>query len=267
MPVAPSRVHATAPAAHAPTLAPPVTPLPAAGATPHFAVANANINVRSGPGTAYPVIGALRQDEIHEIIGRNPGGDWWQFAYRAQKGWVSKDLVTANTPSSQVAVVASVPSVAAGPSPTATLTVGATVLSPTAMPGVGLPAPEIRQPACGKPFDPGGQAGVHFDWDWNGPPLTDNQGFEVRIWREDQPEHYGATGPVPATFHYFYSGRGRDSKQMSGGFADVNVWETYAAQQGGPGRYFWTVALVQISPYSRIGPEATPCPLQLSLKP
>ena len=46
---APAGVRATAPAKPAPTLAPPVTPLPADG-TPRFTVANANINVRSGPG-------------------------------------------------------------------------------------------------------------------------------------------------------------------------------------------------------------------------
>ena len=143
---------------------------------------------------------------------------------------------------------------------------GATVVPPTESPAVGLPAPETRSPCYNKPFDPGGQARVHFWWDWYGPPLTDNQGFEVRIWREDQPEHYGATGPVPATYYYVWGG-GRGSRQIPGGAVDVNVWETYAARQGGPGRYYWTVAVVQIDPYTRIGPEAVPCPLQLSVKP
>lgn len=90
-------------------------------------------------------------------------------------------------------------------------------------------------------------AQVTFSWDWSGPALTANQGFEVRVWREDQPDHYGAAAPVVVNT------------------ATIDLAGAYGVQQGGNGRYFWTVALIELSPYRRIGPEAAPRQLQIDL--
>jgi hypothetical protein len=81
---------------------------------------------------------------------------------------------------------------------------------------------------------------MRFEWSWSGPALEPNQAFEVRLWRQDHPEHYGAAAPV------------------SGTAADIDVGGAYGVQQGGTGSYFWTVALVQRDPYVRLGPEAPP---------
>lgn len=67
-----------------------------------------------------------------------------------------------------------------------------------------------------------------------------NQGFEVRIWKDEQPDHYGATGPVTTTSARF------------------DVSGAYGVQRGGSGRYYWTVAVVQVNPYQHLGPEAPP---------
>jgi hypothetical protein len=99
-----------------------------------------------------------------------------------------------------------------------------------------LPAPAL----IGPPDGVSASGPMRFEWTWSGPALNPNQGFEVRVWRQDQPEHYGAAAPVSETS------------------ATINVGGTYGVQQGGTGSYFWTVALVQRDPYVRLGPEAPP---------
>lgn len=114
---------------------------------------------------------------------------------------------------------------------------------PTAVPvvppptrAVSYPAPALLAPADGATA--GDQ--VTFSWSWAGPPPAANQGFEVRLWREGQPDHYGAAEPTDATS------------------TTINIFSSYAVTIGDRGQYFWTVALVQREPYTRIGPEAPP---------
>ncbi len=113
---------------------------------------------------------------------------------------------------------------------------------PVAPPPAGLPAPTLVSPTSGS----AASGRTTFAWNWNGPALTENQGFEVRIWRDGQPDHYGAAAIV----------QGATSTV-------IDVWTAYGVQQGGSGSYYWTVAVVEISPYSRTGPEATPWTLQI----
>lgn len=94
-----------------PTLTPTPTPVPA------FTVKEGSaVNVRSGPGTVYPVIGSLQPGETRQITGRNEAGDWWQFDYNGRPGWVSGQVVIADAVASQVAVVKAPPT----PAPIAT---------------------------------------------------------------------------------------------------------------------------------------------------
>ena len=93
------------------------------------------------------------------------------------------------------------------------------------------PAPMLNSPEDGLTA----QARTTFTWNWSGPPLTANQGFEVRLWKEGQPDHPGIAAPVRTTSLV------------------VNFSEAH-----GTGRHFWTVAVVQISPYKRIAAEAPP---------
>jgi heat shock protein HslJ/uncharacterized protein YraI len=61
-------------------------------------IAPAGVNVRTGPGTAYPVLGAADFGVEGAIIGRSADGAWWvtpvQGAPNGQ-GWVSADFVQA----------------------------------------------------------------------------------------------------------------------------------------------------------------------------
>jgi hypothetical protein len=48
------------------------------------------LNVRSGPGTGYPVIGTLRQRDQASVVGRHSASGWWQVKPGSgSTGWVS----------------------------------------------------------------------------------------------------------------------------------------------------------------------------------
>ena len=99
-----------------PTPAPePATPTPTP--QPQIIVKGA-VNVRSGPGTAYPLLGSLEQGQEFEIVGRDGQSDWWQFCcLSGDQGWVSADLVDTAGPVAEVAVAASIPPPPATPTP------------------------------------------------------------------------------------------------------------------------------------------------------
>ncbi len=61
------------------------SPTPEAAA---FSVSSASINVRSGPGTTFPVLGRLTQGQSFPITGKSEDGDWWEFDYNGKTGWV-----------------------------------------------------------------------------------------------------------------------------------------------------------------------------------
>jgi heat shock protein HslJ len=75
--------------------------------------APAGINVRTGPGTNFPVLGTAPYATEGEIIGRSVDGRWWVVAVPSApggSGWVSADFVAARD-------VADVPMIAAPPPP------------------------------------------------------------------------------------------------------------------------------------------------------
>lgn len=77
-----------------------------------------------------------------------------------------------------------------------------------------------------------------FQWRWSGGALPPNHGFEVRLWKENQADHFGAANPVSSTS------------------LEIHFEGAYGVSLGGAGRYYWTVAVVQLQPYQRVGPEA-----------
>lgn len=103
--------------------------------------------------------------------------------------------------------------------------------SPTPFPAPVLLSPEEGATASDQ---------VTFEWGWGGGPLPPNYGFEVRLWKNDQTDHYGAAAPVPANRLV------------------VNLEGAHGVSQGGTGRYYWTVAVVKLQPYQRVGLEAAP---------
>ena len=65
--------------------------------------ATVNVNVRSGPGTMYPIYGAVETGTTGEVVGASPDGNWWAVKVPASISgngiaWVSQDYTTLNNP-------------------------------------------------------------------------------------------------------------------------------------------------------------------------
>jgi uncharacterized protein YraI len=59
---------------------------------PWAAITAGVLNVRRGPGTKYPVIGQLQQNDVVEIVGKNADSSWLQIVYPTGtigRGWIS----------------------------------------------------------------------------------------------------------------------------------------------------------------------------------
>jgi hypothetical protein len=89
-------------------------------------VTNDRLNIRSGPGTAYPIIGALQQGDKVAVTGRNKASTWLEIRTDdGTEGWVYADYTRVDTEvnSLPVARAAPPPASATPAEPTATLTV------------------------------------------------------------------------------------------------------------------------------------------------
>jgi hypothetical protein len=100
----------------APPTAAPVPPTAAPTATPTDepqkprVVADAEANLRGGPGTNYPLIGKMQPGKEVAIIGRNTNGDWWRIAWDgAGQAWVAGLVVRVLGPIDTVAVAKDIP--------------------------------------------------------------------------------------------------------------------------------------------------------------
>ncbi|MEM7345642.1 MAG: SH3 domain-containing protein [Chloroflexota bacterium] len=57
-------------------------------------IAPGSVNIRSGPGTNYDVIGTLNANTTRPIVGRNRDASWWQIQISENTlGWVSNSVV------------------------------------------------------------------------------------------------------------------------------------------------------------------------------
>lgn len=114
--------------------------------TPTGRVTGASVlNIRSGPGTVFPVIGVAREGDTGTIIGRSQDGGWWAFDAPQVAGgvaWASAQFVAA-TNAQDVAVIASPPT----PVPTPTR-IPPTRVPPTAVPTVVVPPTATPMPSA-----------------------------------------------------------------------------------------------------------------------
>lgn len=102
-----------------PTRQPTATPSPQPSATqvpPTFTLtavplqvtATQNVNIRSGPGTNFSIIGKLEQGKTAPLIGKSPDDVWWQIAFPTEQesGWVAAQFVTVSGETTSIAIVA-----------------------------------------------------------------------------------------------------------------------------------------------------------------
>lgn len=98
----PTGIVVTATLPPSPTLSPSETPLlppPTGTVAPAAGTTSTQVNVRAEPSSASVVIGVIPANLNLEIVGKDPGGNWWQINYPAGqtadgKGWVTAEFIT-----------------------------------------------------------------------------------------------------------------------------------------------------------------------------
>lgn len=117
--------------------------------------------------------------------------------------------------------------------PTAVLSNTLPITAPTHL----MQAPVLLEPGPDAPLE--GQ--VHFRWHWDGEPLTEGLAFDLLIWSEAEDEEHrglGALGVIePASVLE----------------TDIDLDYVQSIMEHGGGRYYWTVIVVQVEPYERVG--------------
>ncbi len=134
------------------------TPLPATPTPmpPTAVVVKNSVNVRSGPGVIYDVIGVARQDERYLITGQFPPGDWLQIDYNGKVGWIYRALVNIEGDAGQIPPITDIPPTPTfTPSPTPTDTPTPT-LTPSPIPTQAddTPSPPTPVPPTATPLPP-----------------------------------------------------------------------------------------------------------------
>ena len=129
------------------TATPTITSIPP---TPAAVVITGALNVRSGPGTNYPIIGVLKKADSVAIQGRTPKGDWLRICCLAggETGWIAASLVETSIPATAIPIVTAIPSTPT-PRPTNTAT---PTLAPTST--VVPPTPVQQRPTNPPPPPP-----------------------------------------------------------------------------------------------------------------
>jgi heme/copper-type cytochrome/quinol oxidase subunit 2 len=109
----------------APTVPPEPTVEPEPMATeeepsePRAVVTNDTLNIRTGPGTGYPVVGSLKRGDEVTVTGRNKAGTWLAITTDGGlEGWVYAEYATVNTAVESLPV-AQAPPPPASPTPSA----------------------------------------------------------------------------------------------------------------------------------------------------
>lgn len=140
----------------------PTVDIPTVTSSPGGPVAVVNmdqdqINVRSGPSTAYPIVGVLVAGQRVPAKGRSPGGDWVQIDYPGVPGglaWVYSYLITLQ---GNLPIVEPPPT----PTPRVTSTIDPTLaaqfvveLEPTRMPTFTAPPPLLIPTFTAPPVTP-----------------------------------------------------------------------------------------------------------------
>lgn len=130
------------------------------------------------------------------------------------------------------------------PTPTSTPVIVVRTPAPTPVSGG---APLLLSPEDG--HSTGGK--VLFRWQW-GEELGPNQGFEVLLWHKDKDAPY-CCGAMDARETTRLMRRSGSTYEI-----EIDISGAYAARQHGGGEYQWSVVLVQLEPYARIGQPASP---------
>jgi serine/threonine protein kinase len=269
-----------------PTLPPPSAP---------GVIAKTDVEVRTGPGEGYELMGYLPEGAKAEIAGRDKERQWWQIKTTLAAtgvGWIKADPALAEASETDNLPIALAPpmptatftpqpdtptptpkpdtptptSTATAPAdtPTATATVRSTPLAatPTTKAPAAPTATKALPPPAGqitllKPvsLDQPSFGMTEFEWQWGG-ELRPDQGFEVRVWREGEPPA-GAHDAVLDNKNGQVQALGNNTFRLN-----INIKDAFGVK-GRRGEYLWTIVLIQVSPeYKDLGIQAPPARLR-----
>jgi hypothetical protein len=178
-PTEPPATPITAPTLESPTAAPPAeaitattpisapippTPAPTVVAA-RLTVTGEIVNLRSGPGTAFDLVGTANLGQNFELRARNAQGDWWQVCcVNDQPGWVYGELASVENADALPIADAEVSTPA-----DATPTPASVAVAPTATPAADsapTDTPTVAAPAPSAPVtapDPASSSAGFFD--------------------------------------------------------------------------------------------------------
>jgi hypothetical protein len=132
-----------------------VTPEVAAGSCTAVSNTNSAVNVRSGPGTQYAIVGSLPIGQSFPVLGQLAGGGWYQVSLNnGGSGWVSATVARLEGECAALAVVAAPANAPLAPTqppaptlpPVPTTSGGGGGTSPTTMPTTAPPAAPSPEP-------------------------------------------------------------------------------------------------------------------------
>jgi uncharacterized protein YraI len=84
-----------------------VAPIATSQAEAAFAVISGDaVNLRSGPGTGFAVVGQATSGQRYPALGRNAAGDWWQIEVDGLTAWVSAALASVEGDAAILPVIA-----------------------------------------------------------------------------------------------------------------------------------------------------------------
>jgi hypothetical protein len=182
--------------------APTLDPSPITTVTRVALTARDTTNIRGGPGTEYPVVGAMEPKQVLEINGRNASGDWWRVVYTGTlQAWVSGQIVDLSGPTESIAIVTDTVNYKA---PAATLVMPTAMLTRTptdwwSVTTTPVPSPTPNTAAIDAWLtrhdvtkfiqeDPDGSPGlVTFHYRWGGEPLPQSVHAVLTICKPDKP--------------------------------------------------------------------------------
>jgi len=150
--------------------APTATPIPAT-----LTITSDLVNVRSGPGTEYDLVGTAATGETFTVLAKNAAGDWWQVCCVAdQNGWVFGELasvqngdavaVAADLAAAPPAATEAAPAASDAAPTTPAAPDAAAEAAPTEAPATEVAAePTPAPPAAAAPYDPHASSEGNFD--------------------------------------------------------------------------------------------------------
>jgi uncharacterized protein YraI len=133
--------------------------IPSAALAAMLATALTDLNIRSGPGPEYPVIGLVKAQEPVTMIGCIEGSLWCQVTYKGKEGWAySQYLATQSASGNRVIISDRRPEVVV---PSVTYQTTGAGIPAGAVSGAIVAGPTVIDPAQQVVIDPPPQVGTY----------------------------------------------------------------------------------------------------------